>query len=94
MPIATPMQIAKKWFNARSDSIVVDHWRWNELSAASLERLRLPRTHKVIGHRVVFGPHQSELSLKGITAATIHDDDTLELRFAASHMYAIYKEPL
>lgn len=62
---------AKAWFIAHPTNKVVYHRRWADLPAASRELLSLPRTARVVGQRVIFGPHQSELSLKSDTDTSL-----------------------
>jgi hypothetical protein len=77
----TPASIAKKWFDSHPESVVSYHWRWNELPVSSRDMLALPRLAMVQGNRIVFGPHRSELSLVGLTEATITDTGRLQIRF-------------
>lgn len=58
------MKNAKRWFQEHPRSIVVYHWRFNEMPAASRENMSVPRNARVVGQRVIFSPHQSEMSLK------------------------------
>ena len=81
---ATPAKLAKQWFLDNPRNRVVFHWRWNELSAASKENMGGARDSKVIGKRVIFGPHQSEMSLDGLVSADISTGN-LVIEFGPGH---------
>ena len=65
------MKNARDWFKAHPVSKVIYHHRWDAMSAASRGMLALPRTARVSGQRVIFGPHNSELSLKSDTDTSL-----------------------
>jgi hypothetical protein len=81
------MKIAKEWFRANPRNVVSFHWRWNELPPGVRERLSLPRTATVIGHRVVFAcPYagRSEVALSGVNA-TVTESCELQLFDSVRH---------
>jgi len=61
-------RIARQWFTAHPSSVVMFHWRQDEIN---MDMMRSPRTAKVIGQRVVFAPHHSTLYLDGLTSADV-----------------------
>jgi hypothetical protein len=84
---ALARKIAREWFKAHPRSVVLNHWREKEIN---MEMMRLPRDATVRGNRVVFGPHQSEMDLMGITSADATIGGQLCLQWAP-HSFVTYK---
>ncbi len=84
----THASIVKKWFEMHPENVVSYHWRWEELSVATRDAFALPRLAMVRGNRIVFGfgPHRSELSLIGLTEATISNTGRLQIKFGTGGM--------
>ena len=83
------MKNAKKWFAEHPKSIVVYHWRWNDLPPASRERLSTTRTATLVGHRVMFSDG-SEASLRDMKSY-IGLDNLLTLFNKEDKRIVVYK---
>lgn len=72
----------REWFRKHPNSVVSYHWRWDQLSPASKENMSSIRTATVHPKRVVFGPHQSEMSLNSnIFGCNVTPDGRLQIYF-------------
>ena len=78
---ALARKIIRAWFERNPRNVVSFHWRWNELPQASKEMMGAPRTATVHPKRIVFGPHQSEMSLANVAGCTVTDDNKLQIYF-------------
>ncbi len=78
---ALARKIIRAWFERNPRNVVSFHRRWNELTQASKEMMGAPRTAMVYPNRIMFGPHQSELSLANIAGCNVTDDNKLQIYF-------------
>ena len=76
--MAYTMRQAKDWFTAHPKCKVIYHRRMMELSAASKERLTMPRAVKIVGTRAVFSD-SSELPLRTATDTSRSDGNLLDI---------------
>jgi hypothetical protein len=77
----TARKVIRAWFDRNPRSVVSFHWRWDVLPQSSKEAMATPRMATVYPNRIVFGPHQSEMSLSNVAGCHITDDNRLQIYF-------------